>query len=177
MMLPQPVQLIIDAADGDLDVAAMRIFEGPKATAIYVIRVGLEHMKSRHRAGRRRELRREVRPKFQAGKTHGSIELTPQSRKRLFGMTQELFGEDGWKIGEISLGNMTKESLLDQAGRERQSAHGHVRNAQFYEALAEPLRSGQCVHEYWNPETATKLKKAIWDRSKGKKAELVANAE
>lgn len=176
MMIPQPVQMILDSVDGDTSLAAEKVYEGSRQTALYVITVGLEQMKARHRAGRRRELRREVKPRFKSGKTTGSIELTPQCKKRLFVMTNELFGDDGWKIGEISLGNFTKETLLDQASKERQSASGHVRNAQFYEALAAPLQPGQLVREFWQPETATKLKQEIWDRTRNQKADLIGDA-
>jgi nucleoside diphosphate kinase len=140
---------------------------------LYVIAVGLDHLKARKRAVRRRELRRAVRPKFRAGRVTGSIELTAQSKKRLLQKTQELFGDDGWKIGAISLGNFTKEALLSEAANERVSAKGHVRTAEFYEALAEPMQSGQLVRDYWRQESAVEVRDKIWKNSESRKAELV----
>jgi hypothetical protein len=152
----------LDAVDGDIRLAADIVYDGPKTLAIYAIKSALEHLKARKRATRRREIRSTAQLRVQAGRTTGSIVLTPKSKRKLLEMTQVLFGEDGWQIGEINLGNFTKEGLLQEAAKERRSAKGHVRNAMFYEALAEPMEAGQMVKDYWEPKTATKIKKEIW---------------
>ncbi len=173
MLMQEKIQQILDSVDGDLDLASENIYEGPKPVAIYVIQVGLDHLKAKRRAIRRRELKREIQPEFRPGRTTGSVEFTPKFKRRLLENTQKLFGKDGWDIGDINLGNFTKEGLLLQAASERRSATGMIRNAQFYETLAEPLQPGQLVRDHWTPEDATKLKKKIWKDTEGKRPDLV----
>ena len=163
----------IEAADGDIFVAAEAIYKGAKPLAIYVITVGLDKLKARRRATNRREIRREVKPEFKQGKTYGSVVLTPQAKKRLSDSAQRLFGKDGWDIGDLNIGYFTREDLLAQASKERASAKGHIRNARFYEALAEPMKPGQIVKDYWKPEAASKIKTDIWQKSEDKKVDLV----
>jgi hypothetical protein len=169
----EKVHKILDQVDGDIDLAAENVYASPKALIIYVITIGLEHIKAKRRANRRRELRREVEPEFRPGRTSGSVEFTPQFKKKLLEKTQKLFGKDGWDIGEINLGSFTKEGLISMADSERKSAKGHIQNAQFYETLAEPLKPGQMVKDFWKPEAASKIKKEIWKKGEGRKADLV----
>lgn len=157
----------IESVGGDLANAAEAIYSGPKKIALYVIRLGLEKIKSGKRRERRRELRTEVKPQFTAGRTTGSIVLTKASKARLLKSTRELFGDDGWKIGDLNLGEFTKEQLIIQAASERASAKGSIRNAQFYEALAEPLQPGQKAKDYWKSEMAHKIKLGIWKDTEG----------
>ncbi len=173
MTYKEAAQAAIDAANGDIQIAAEAIYKGPKPLAVYAISVGLDKIKSRRRAANRREIRREVKPEFKAGKTFGSVVLTPQSKKRLTDGAQRLFGKDGWDIGDLNIGYFTREDLLAQASKERASAKGHVRNARFYEALAEPMKPGQLVKDYWKPETATKVKEEIWQKTEKKTADLI----
>jgi len=168
----EDVHKILDSVDNDIELAAEKIHGGKKDILLYVISVGLDHIKAKRRANRRRELRREVQPQFRTGKTAGSIELTPKAKERLFNSTKELFGNDGWKIGDISLGDFTKEDLLLQAAAERKSAKGHILNADFYEALAEPMKDGQRVRQYWKPEDAAKIKGKIWKEGESRRPEL-----
>lgn len=79
----------------------------------------------------------------------------------------------GWDIGEINIGAFTREDLLAQASKERASAKGHIRSARFYEALAEPMKAGQLVRDYWKPEAAIKVKEEIWQKADPQKADLV----
>ncbi len=167
------IHKILDRVDGDIKLAAEIIYSGTKSLALYVIAIGLDHLKAKKRAARRRQLRRAVQPRYRAGKTTGSLELTTQSKKRLFRMTEDLFGDDGWKIGNISLGNFTKEELLAEAAAERSSAKGHIQTAEFYEALAAPLKSGQSVGSHWNPKAAKEIRERIWKKNEGRKATLV----
>jgi hypothetical protein len=82
---------------------------------------------------------------------------------------KELFG--GWMINaHVSLGDATKEDLLTEANNERQSANGHARNVQFYVALAEPMKSGQRVSEYWRDKSVAKIRDRIWNEEQ--RAEL-----
>ena len=164
---------LLDRVDGDVKIAAESILDGPKKIALYVLEIGLLHLKAKKRATRRRSLRSEAKPRFKTGRTTGNIELTKQAKVRLFKMTQELFGDDGWQIGALNLGSFTKEALLAEAASERKSAKGHIQNALFYEALAEPLQPGQLVKDYWKPETATKIKGDIWKSTEGQRPELV----
>ena|SRR5271166_5888394 len=153
--------------------AAEEIYGGPKVIAIYAIQIGLERLKAKKRRERRRELKTEIRPQFTAGKTTGSIVLTKASKERLLKQTQQLFGDDGWKIGDLNLGEFTKEQLFAQATAERSAAKGSIRNAQFYEALAEPLQPGQKARDYWKSETAHKIKLGIWKETEPRRPDLV----
>lgn len=87
--------------------------------------------------------------------------------------TQTLFSKDGWNIGEINIGDFTREDLLEHAAKERKSAKGHIRNAQFYEALAEPMAAGQKVSAYWKPDKALKVREDIWKNTESKSPALV----
>jgi hypothetical protein len=164
---------ILEEVDGDISEAATVIYKGPKQIAFYVITLGLEWMKSKQRRERRRELRTEVKPQFTPGPVTGSYVLTKSAKKRILRHTQELFGDNGWKIGDLNLGEFTKEQLLAQASAERASAKGSIRNAQFYEALAQPLQPGQMAKDYWKSETAHKIKSGIWNQTEDSRPDLV----
>lgn len=164
----EEIYKILDGVDGDIELAADAVYDGPKKILLYVLTIGLDRIKAKRRARRRQELRHNVQPQFRPGKTAGSIELTPKAKERLFKNTRELFGNDGWKIGDISLGDFTKEDLLLQAAVERKSAKGHILNADFYEALAEPLKKGQTVKQFWKTEDANRIKSEIWSKGEGK---------
>ena len=172
MSIRDEVLKVIDEAD-DVASAAVTIYNGPETISMYVIHIGLETIKAQKRRSRRRELRTEVSPQYVRGRTTGSVVLSKESKKRLLRHTQELFGDEGWMIGELNLGSMTKEGLLSQAASERASAHGSLRNAQFYEALAEPLQPGQMAKDYWKSETAHKIKRGIWKDTEGQRPALV----
>lgn len=173
MSYKDEVLKVLDDAGNVVADAAAEILSGPKKIALYVIQIGLETIKSKRRRDRRRELRSEVRPQFKAGPVTGSIVLTKQAKERVIKNTRELFGADGWMIGDINIGAMTKEQLLAQAHSELASAKGSIRNAQFYEALADPLQPGQRADSYWKPETATKIKRGIWKHTEGRRPDLI----
>lgn len=54
---------------------------------------------------------------------------------------------DSWKIGNVALGDATKELLLVAADRDTRRADAHMKNAAFYAALAARLRPGQRVRD------------------------------
>lgn len=163
---------VLEECDQNIADAANAIYAGPAKIALYVIQLGLETLKSKQRRNRRRELRTEVKPQFRQGRSTGSVILTKASKERLLKRTKELFGENGWMIGDLNLGDLTKEGLLAQAVAERASAKGSLRNAQFYEALAEPLQPGQLAREYWKSETAHKIKRDIWKGTEDRNPDL-----
>jgi hypothetical protein len=167
-------EVIKTLAEADsISAAAEAIHSGPKKIALYVIALGLETLRAKKRRQRRRELRSEIAPQYTKGRTTGSVVLTAASKKRLVKRTKELFGDDGWQIGDLNLGDFTKEALLSQAAAERASAKGSIRNAQFYEALAEPLQPGQTCRTYWKSETAHKIKSGIWKETEDHRPALV----
>ena len=159
----EDIHEILDKVDDNVELAADKIIGGPKKLLRFVLLIGLITIKAKRRATRRRELRRDIQPQYQKGRTTGSIVFTAQSKKKLFEKTNELFGNDGWKIGQLSLGEFTKESLLETAIMEEQSASGHKKNAEFYRALAEPMKPGQRVSEFWTSAKAAEIKKTIWE--------------
>ena len=161
MSLLDDVHEIIDASRTTAD-AASKIYRGPKALALYVIETGLEHIRARRRATKRREFKVVIQPEFRPGRTTGSFVLTPRAKARLVDHARELFV--GWEINAtIRMGEATKEELLFEAKKLRASAKGNIRTAQFYEALAEPLKAGQRVRDYWRDENVVqKIKDEIW---------------
>jgi hypothetical protein len=165
---------IIEEADGDLSSAAKTTYGKSRGLVLYVIELGLGTLKAKHRRTRRRELRATVQPQFmkKPGGVTGSVVLTPAAKKRLMQGARDLFGSDGWQIGELNLGSMTKEQLMAQAMNERASAKGSLRNASFYEALADPLKPGQMAHEYWKPADAHRIKREVWKDTEGSRATL-----
>jgi hypothetical protein len=164
---------VIDAADGNVSAAALDFYNGPKSLALYMLEIAVTHLKARKRATNRRSLRRVVQPEFKKSGVTGRIVLTQRAKKRLTENTRSLFGKDGWDIGEINIGAFTREDLLAQAAKERASAKGHIRNAQFYEALAEPMKPGEVVRDHWkNPSKVTAVKDKIWRDTEGQQPTL-----
>jgi hypothetical protein len=164
---------ILENLKGNTSKFALEAYDRPKNFVLYLLQLAGETLKSKQRRTRRREIRAEIKPQFVRGKVTGSYVLTKQSKERIFRNTQELFGANGWKIGNLQLGAWTKERLIDEAARERSSAKGHIQNACFYEALAEPLKSGQRVDAYWSQEDGTKLKQSIWKKTESHTPALV----
>lgn len=163
---------VLDSVEGDLQAATELIYDGPGKVARYVIQLGLESVQAKRRRMRRREFKAEIKPQFTPGRTTGRVVLTKASKERLLRNTQELFGDDGWMIGNLNLGEFSKEQLLAQASAERASAKGSIRNAQFYEALAEPLQPGQLVRDYWQSKDARGVKDKIWRDTEGQSPSL-----
>lgn len=149
--------------DSDFKATANAIYR-IKDLAIYAMVIGIENIVARERAEKRRELRAVVQPEFvkPAGKSYGSVVLTERSKQRMVEHAHDLFND--WKINAtVTLGNATREELLHQAQAETLSAHGHSRNAAFYQALAEPLKPGQRVIDFWrDTKRVTKLRDKIW---------------
>ena len=85
----------------------------------------------------------------------------PAFKQRLVKHVKELVGDDGWMIGDLYLGDMTKEQLLSQAASERRFARGSLGNAKFYETMARPLQPGQLVCEYWTSKAVKKMREDI----------------
>lgn len=169
----EDIHKILDAAEGDLASAASEVLVGSRYVSLYVIRIGLENIQSRRRRQRRRELTQEIQPQYQPARSGitGRVELTPAAKKRIAARARDLFGPDGWNIGGLNLGEFTKEQLIAQAASERRSAKGSLRNAEFYEALAEPLKPGQLVKDHWKePSAMHKVKDKVWkDSDKGRR--------
>lgn len=153
--------------------AVMAIYTGDKDLALYLINLGCDNIERGARATKRRELRRLVQPDFTRHPSgiKSRMIMTKKTQQNVIDNAKKLFGE--WMINaSISMGEATKEDLLVQAQRERASANGHTRNAQFYEALADPMKPGQTVAEFWTPKNAQKLKEKIWKDSDEKRPDL-----
>ena len=134
--------------------------------------MGLDTIKANHRRDRRREFKQAIKPQFKPGPVTGSVVFTKKTKERLAHHANELFGDKGWAIGGVWLRDMTREQLLDRAQVERKSAKGSLQNAQFYEALAQPLSPGQPVYTYWQAATAAGLRDQIWADTEGKSPRL-----
>lgn len=66
-----------------------------------------------------------------------------------------------WMIGDMPLADMEKAGLLAAAVHEKNSGNGHFVNAQFYEALAEPMNDIETVKDHWQDEGARLLHESI----------------
>jgi hypothetical protein len=163
LKMKEKVEKILSKFDGDVAAAAEEIYQGSRAVATYVLIVGLEHMKARARSLRRREIRRDIglQPVTSEDKANTSFGLPKKAKEKLLANTKKLFGSDGWMIGDIDIQNYTREALLQEAERERRLSRGHIVNAQIYETLAEPMKPGQTVSQYWTKEAIKKVEKKI----------------
>lgn len=162
MSVYDAIYKILDQVDDDPELAADKIFGGPKKSVIEVLRVGMSTIASKRRRINRRQIKREIEPKYNRS-TKGT-EFTPTTKKKLAQLGNRLFGPAGWKIGRLLLVNFTKEQLLDEAASERSAAQGHEANADFYEALAEPLKTGQKVSDVWEAGDILALRQKIDSR-------------
>jgi hypothetical protein len=62
---------------------------------------------------------------------------------------------------------------MDAIENEKRSAQGHERNVEFYSALADPLKPGQRVSEYWrDAKVVAKIKEKIWAVEEGETAPI-----
>lgn len=150
--------------------AAEEILNGSRSVILYVLAIGIEAIKSKMRRHTRQSLKREIVPEYVAGRTFGSIKLSQKTIKRMEKVGDRLWLD--WKVGLWSLGEMTKEQLLAQVESEKKSAHGSLQNAEFYRALAEPLRAGQSVKDFWSPVDAGALKEKIYKKTEAKRPYL-----
>ena len=126
--------------ENNLAAAAQFIYDSRKSLAVYVITVGLDTIKAELPQGSSpRQFKQAIKPQFKPGPVTGSVVFTKKTKERLAHHANELFGDKGWAIGGVWLRDMTKEQLLDRAQVECKSAKGSLQNAQFYEALAQPL--------------------------------------
>jgi len=166
--------LILDKFGKDYVKAAEAIYNGPRPLALYVLHVGLEYLASRRRATTRRNMEDTfVNPKFvhRPGAVYGSVKLSPGHVRKLKQATSDLFLT--WCIGDTKLGDATKEFLVNEAQHERKTSKGHLRRAVFYEKLAEPMKSGQKVREYWQAAKAVELiRDDVWKGTEDKDVEF-----
>jgi hypothetical protein len=169
------LRIIEDDCNGNINVAASKIFNTPKHDddSLYLISLGLARLVSKKRANRRREFKRELQPKFNIrGKKTLHYNFSAATKAKLLQQTQDLFGVDGWNIGKLNIGDATKEDLLKFAEKEARSAYGNLVNEKIYRALAEPLQSGQTARSHWTKEAIAEMKRRIEEEIKGKRPDL-----
>ena len=71
-----------------------------------------------------------------------------------------------WRVGRLSIGDMTREQLLAEAAAEERKSNGHLKDAKLYKAIAKPMHPGQLVRDYWeSPEAIHMLRDEIWKQS------------
>lgn len=149
---------------------AAKIYGGEKALALYVMQVGVETLAAKRRRSDRQELRSTVvKDDFvkRPGGPAYSVKPSRRSMDRLGKVVADFFHR--WKIGALDLGDATREDLLAEANKERASSKGHLRNAVFYEKLAEPMEPGQRTRDYWKSAEAVKLiRDELWRDTEGK---------
>src|SRR6476659_4535909 len=110
MSYQEDVFKILDRVDNDINLAVEETLSAGRKIIAYVLWIGLDSIKAKRRALRRRELKREFDPEYVMGKNGRNFSLA--TKKKLLKITKVLFGEDGWQIGDINVGDFTKENLL-----------------------------------------------------------------
>ena len=162
------VEKILESVNGDLGKAVAEILDGSADLIRYVVEIGLLTFQRRQRADTRKHIRTTVlNPQFVKGRVTGSIRRSKRAQARIDQAVRSLFID--WKIGKIALGDVSKSGLLEAAASERGSSKGHLRNAYFYEALAEPMNDKETVKEHWKDSKAAALiRDEIWRDSEDK---------
>lgn len=124
----------------------------PRDLTAYSLAVGLRQISRTHRNAVRKRIKAEdlapiermnlERPAARYQKASKAIQ------KRTLGLLTS------WMVGDMYLGDMDKAGLLKAVQAETVSSNGHRVNAEFYEKLAEPLKEGQLVKDYWKDRGA-----------------------
>ena len=166
----ETIHKILDKVDDDAELAAEEAYNASKKVVVEVLRIGMATIAGKRRRLNRRQFKRDIVPKYQRT-AKGGQEFTASTKKKLASLAQKLFGPEGWKIGRIFLIDFTKEQLLAQVDSERLAAQGHEDNADFYEALAEPMKSGQKVRGVWKADEILALRQRIDSRRKPRDGE------
>jgi hypothetical protein len=125
-----------------------------KPLALAVITYGLSKLRSKRKQERRREIKAELQPEvLPPNKDHPRpyAKFSDHAKNTMSKLTTEYLGVlSGWHIGKRSLGEFTRPELLDQIASERRAGNGHFANANWYEALIEPMkRDDQTVLDFW----------------------------
>lgn len=160
--LVDKVRTMLRAAHNNCAAVTKKIMsEKDPKLIVFLVQIGVEHLASKFRAHDRRDMRRNVvEPTFVKGKRRPSI-LTPNDKVKVAQAAKSLF--EVWKIGGIGLGEATKDKLLMAANEERLAGTGHLKNAEFYEALAAPMDDTETVADHWENENAVVLiQEKIW---------------
>jgi hypothetical protein len=162
---------IINAFDVAANAAEEILRLGNRRLTLYLVTIAVEWLKSKERREKRRNIKAEIRPQFVPGKTTGSVRLSKGTVKRLAEAGKRWLDE--YIIGTLSLGDWSKEELLAQAANERKSAHGSLRNYKFYTALADPMKDGQLVRDYWQSDAMQSLYQRVLKETETRTPELV----
>jgi hypothetical protein len=103
-------------------------------------------------------MRGEVKAPIQAARDAGAVaSITPTVLRSIL---------DWWRVGDKRLGDLTGDELLIEAQEESAQAHGHQKNARFYQKLAATVPSDETVRAHVDADTA----KAMWDEIERGKA-------
>ena len=157
----------LDDHNDDAAAAARDIVDnGTYEVRLYITIVGLMRLQAEQRRKNRRLLALRVRPQFIANPGAPPARIPPLSRgneRRLRQQAREFFAD--WKIGTMSMAEMTKENLLEEAAKERRKSDVHLFDALLYEEMAAPMQPGQLVPDFWvSPEAVRLLRDELWRR-------------
>lgn len=147
-MRNEAIKFIKDA-ESPAEAAKSLLRDGPRSLVLYVLAIGINKLLAQDRHNTRQELKREIQPQFVQGPTTGSVRLSKATVARQIKIADRLFNE--YKIGILSIANMTREELIEQAKKELSAARGSIVNYKLYNAWAEPMQPGQRVRDYWRP--------------------------
>jgi hypothetical protein len=161
MTIRDDVHRVLDECEKNIGDAADIIYNSERMICIYVIKIGLESIQSKRRRENRRAIKQELRPTYVKGRTTGSFQFSKKTKMRLAAIQDRVFGPDGWMIGNMNVGDLSKASLLAVADREELQAKGSVQNVRIYRALAEPMTDKQTVREAWSKKEFHRLAQEI----------------
>ncbi len=154
---------MLDAAKGNISAVVDKLMRSSDTTLqSYVMQIGVESIASKRRAFDRRELRHEViNPDFVNKVRRKRPPMSRKEADKLATATLNVFQK--WRIGEIALGDATKQKLLAEANAERHAGNGHMLNAEFYEILAEPMNDSETVAQHWkSAKTVDLIREDLW---------------
>jgi hypothetical protein len=155
------VVVIVAINDDDINKAIDFILKSEKDKDLiyHTMRHGVRSILASDRRRTRHDIKLSIQPQFSANLSGTGIQFSKETVGRIMARGRQFTEE--WRIGNLVLGNLTKEELLEEARKENKSGAGHILNAKIYTALAEPLDSDQKLRDYWTFEEAEKVAKTI----------------
>jgi len=156
---------ILDQFGGDITKAAEYIIKNDDDLTLYGLYYGIRHIAAVRRRNTRRDLKSNISPVVIPNKSGVGIHFDKATIQRLNARGNQFIKD--WKIGSLTLGDLTKEELLVEAEKEDRAGTGHMINAGIYRALAEPLDKGQKMRSYWTQERASAAAKGVEERYRG----------
>jgi hypothetical protein len=169
MDLRATVTKILDSCDGDIDKAGVKILNGERAVALYVLSLGLLTFKGKRRKEHRQlihdaasgQVVRRVK-----GRVTGSIKPDPRSQEKYKRVILSIF--DTYEFDGMLLGDMKRDDLIASAAALRAQSAGSIKQADWLENIAKRMKPTETVRQRWRgAETEIlALRDQIWNKEK-----------